>query len=60
MKPYLLQFEDVLVEVVLQSFVGEVDAELFKAVVLIILKAKDVQDSYRQGLEEKRRQLSFH
>lgn len=50
---YLFQFEDVLVEVVLEPFVGEVNAELFKAVVLIILKAKDVQDSYGQDLVKK-------
>ena len=31
---YLLKLEDVLVEVVLESLVGEVDAELFKAVFL--------------------------
>lgn len=49
---YLLQFEDVLVEIVLKPFVGEVDTELFKTVVLIILKAKDVQHSYRQDLVE--------
>ena len=42
-----------LVEVVLESFIGEVDAELFKAVVFIILKTKDVQDSYGQDLVEK-------
>lgn len=47
---YLFQLEDVLVEIVLQPFVGEVDAELFKAVILIILKAEDVQDPYRQDL----------
>lgn len=50
---YLFQFEDVLVEVVLEPFVGEVNAELFEAVVLIILKAKDVQDSYGQDLVKK-------
>lgn len=39
----LLQFEDVLVEVVLQPLVGEVDAELLEAVVLVVLEAEDVQ-----------------
>lgn len=39
-----------LVEVVLEPFVGEVDAELFKAVVFIILEAEDVQDSDGQDL----------
>ncbi len=42
-----------LVEVVLEPLVGEVDAELFEAVVLIILKAKDVQDSNGQNLVQK-------
>lgn len=42
---YLFQFEDVLVEVMLESFVRKVNAELFETVVLIILKAKDVQDA---------------
>lgn len=47
---YLLQLEDVLVEVVLEAFVGEVDAELLEAVVFIILEAKDVQDPNGQNL----------
>lgn len=47
---YLLQLEDVLVEVVLEAFVGEVDAELLEAVILVILEAKDVQDSDGQNL----------
>ena len=49
---YLLELEDVLVEVVLESLVGEVDAELFKAVVLVVLKAKDVQHTDGQYLEK--------
>lgn len=47
---YLLQLEDVLVEVVLEAFVGEVDAELLEAVILVILEAKDVQDPDGQNL----------
>lgn len=47
---HLLQLEDVLVEVVLQAFVGEVDAELLEAVVLVVLEAKDVQDPDGQNL----------
>lgn len=43
-----------LVEVVLEPFVGEVDAELFKAVVLVILKAKDVQHSYGKELRREK------
>lgn len=49
---HLLELEDVLVEVVLESLVGEVDAELLKAVVLIVLETKDVQHSDRQYLWE--------
>src|SRR6218665_476122 len=39
----LLELEDVLVEVVVQALVRVVDAELFEAVALKILEAKDVQ-----------------
>lgn len=42
-----------LVEVVLEPFVGKVDAKLFKAVVFIILEAEDVQDSDGQDLVKK-------
>lgn len=42
-----------LVEVVLQTLVGEVDAELLEAVVLVILEAEDVQDPDGQNLEIK-------
>lgn len=42
---HLLQLKDVLVEVMLKSFVGEIDAELFKAVVLVVFKAEDVEDT---------------
>lgn len=41
----LLELEDVLVEVVLETLIGKVDAELLKAVVLIVFKAKYVQHS---------------
>lgn len=34
-----------LVEVMLKSLVGEVDAELFEAVVLIVFEAEDVEDA---------------
>ena len=39
----LLKLEDVLVEVILQVFVGVVDTELFEAVASKVLKPKDVQ-----------------
>lgn len=39
---HLLQLEDVLGEVILQLFVGIVDAELLKAVLFKVLKAEDV------------------
>lgn len=51
---YLLQCEDMLVEVVLQLLVGIVDAELLKAVALKVLKAKDVEDPYGQALVTER------
>lgn len=50
MKLYLLQLEDVFVEVVLEALVGKVDAELLETVVLIILEAKDIQDADGQNL----------
>lgn len=49
--PYLLKLEDVLVEVMLETFIGKVDAELFKAVVLEVLKTKNVQHSDGQDLK---------
>lgn len=39
-----------LVEVEVKVFVGVVDAELFEAVVLEVLKAEDIQDSYAFAL----------
>lgn len=48
----MFKLEDVLVEVVLETFVGKVDAELFEAVVLIILKTKNVKHSNGQDLTE--------
>lgn len=42
---HLLQLKDVLVEVMLKPLVGEVDAELFKAVVLVVFEAEDVEDA---------------
>ncbi len=50
---YLFELEDVLVEVVLQTLVGKVDAELFEAVVLVILKTENVQHSNGQDLTNK-------
>lgn len=50
---HLLQLEDVLVEVVLQLFVGVVDAELLEAVPLEVLKAKDVEDPDGQALGDR-------
>lgn len=47
---YLLPGEYVLVEVELDLFVGDVDAELLKRVPLEVLKAKDVQDANVQAL----------
>lgn len=49
----MFKLENVLVEVVLQTLVGKVDAELFEAVVLVILKTKDVEDTDGQDLVNK-------
>ncbi len=40
---YLLSLEDVLVELLLQALIGQVDAQLLKAVLLEALKAVDIQ-----------------
>lgn len=40
-----------LVEVMLQRLVGEVDAELLEAVVLVVLEAEDVQHPDGQDLK---------
>lgn len=50
---HLLQLKDVLVEVMLKSLVGEVDAELFEAVVLKVFEAEDVEDADGQDLGKK-------
>ena len=41
----LLPLEDMLVELLLQALVGQVDAQLLKAVFLEALKAVDIQDA---------------
>lgn len=48
---HLFKLEDMLVEVKLQFFICKVDTKLFKTVVLVILKSKNVQNSYRASLE---------
>lgn len=48
----MFKLKDVLVEVVLETFVGKVDAELFETVVLVILKTKNVKYSNGQDLEK--------
>lgn len=49
----LLQIENVVVEIILQLFVCIVNAELLKAVGLKILKAKNVQNTNGQTLQNK-------
>lgn len=49
---YLLQFKNVLVEIVLKSLVGEVDAELLEAVVLVVFEAEDVENPNGQDLKK--------
>ena len=48
---YLTNFEDMLVQVKLKIFIGQVDAELFKAVSLEIFKSKNVKHSNRKCLQ---------
>ena len=43
---YLFHGKDLVVEIALQLFVGQVDAKLFEAVPLKVLEAKDVEDSH--------------
>ena len=52
---HLFKLEDMLVEVKLQFFICKVDTKLFKTVVLVILKSKNVQNSYRASLELRKR-----
>jgi len=42
------------VKVELKLFIGKVDTELFKTVVLVIFKSKNVQNSYRASLKSQR------
>lgn len=61
---YLLPGEDVLVEVKLELFISNVDAELLKWVAAEVLKAKDIQDSHVPQLggpySQKRREEGKH
>lgn len=52
---HLFKLEDMLVKVKLQFFICKVDTKLFKTVVLVILKSKNVQNSYRASLELRKR-----
>lgn len=55
----MFKLEDVLVKVVLETFVGEVDAELLKAVVFVIFKTKNVEHSDGQDLGEATRPTKY-
>ena len=48
---HLLQFKDMFVEIELKLLICKVDAELFKTVMLVIFKSKNVQNSYRASLK---------
>lgn len=50
---YLLQIENVVVEIILQLFVCIVNAELLEAVGFEVLKAKNVQNPNGQTLQNK-------
>ena len=45
-KPYFLHSKDLVIEILLQLFIGKVDTKLLKAVVFKVLKAKDVQNAW--------------
>lgn len=47
---YLFKLKNVLIEVVLEPLVGKVDAELFKTVVFIVFKPKDIKNTDGQDL----------
>lgn len=53
MRTYLLQIENVVVEIILQLFVCIINAELLEAVGLEVLKAKNVQNTNGQTLQNK-------
>ena len=52
----LFELEDVLVEVILQVFVGIVDTELLEAIAGKVLEAKDVQHANAVTLEQATKQ----
>ena len=56
---YLLQREDVLVDVILQRLVGVVDAELLEAVCPQVLKSEHIQDTDGQTLKTKQQTGQF-
>ena len=43
--PYFLHGKDLVIEILLQLFIGKVDTKLLKAIVFKVLKAKDVQNT---------------
>lgn len=43
---YLLKSKNVLIEVVLDLFIGDVDAQLLEGIPLKILEPKDIQDPH--------------
>ena len=49
--PYLLQPKNMFVEVKLKLFIGKIDTELFKTVMQIIFKSKNIQHSYGASLK---------
>lgn len=51
MRTYLLQIENVVVEIILQLLICIVNAELLEAVGLEVLKAKNVQNTNGQTLK---------
>ena len=56
----LLQLEDVLIEVLLQLFVGIINAELFKWIILEHFKTKNIQHSNTITLSERSEQTLIY
>jgi acyl-[acyl carrier protein]--UDP-N-acetylglucosamine O-acyltransferase len=51
---HLLQLKDVLIKVMLQTFISKINTELFKAIIFIIFKPKNIQNTNGQSLKNKR------
>lgn len=51
----LFQLKQMLIEIMLQTFIGKVNTELFEAVAAIILKAKNIKDPNGKRLKNEKK-----